>query len=153
MNYLIPILLAASFAIGCSERQQRPSDPVAGREIIELEDGKGYILKSADHHTPQIEISISKDSYGIAQLSDDGNPPIVIRMEGGIIELIHSRVEDGNEITVTDEDGDGLADLRLILPQDKAQRRQAKIEDITHQFSERKRKQRDGGEQDESLRP
>jgi hypothetical protein len=153
MNYLIPILLAVSLAIGCSDSQQRRTDPAAGREIIELEDGKGYILKSADHHTPQIEISVSKDSYGIAQLSNDGNPPIVIRMESGTIKVIHSRVEDGNEIMISDEDGDGLADVRMVWPKDETQRRQAKLEDITHQFSERKQKQKAEGEKDEPLNP
>jgi hypothetical protein len=64
---------------------------------------------------------------------------MVIRMESGMIEAIYSRVEDGNEITVIDENGDGLADSRMFLPQDKAKRQQTRLEDVTHRFTKRKR--------------
>ena len=142
------MLLVASFVGACSKQEKRRKDPVAGREIIELEDGKGYILKSKGHRVPQIEISISENYFGIAQLSSDdsGIPPITIMSKDGVIEVSRSWIENGNEVIVTDEDGDGLADYRMILPQEKSTGNRAKIEDVSHQFTQRKPKGKPKGE-------
>ncbi|WP_018969076.1 hypothetical protein [Rubritalea marina] len=155
MKLLIHVLLIASFAGACSKQEESRKDPVAGREIIELEDGKGYILKSKDRHVPQIEISISENYFGIAQLSSDGSgiPPITIMSKDGVIEVSRSWIENGNEVIVTDEDGDGLADYRMIIPHDRSTGNRGKIEDISHQFTQRKPKGKTKGEQDAAGQP
>jgi hypothetical protein len=137
-------LLTAS----CNQKKVNPKDPVGGREIISLDDGKVYILKLNNRQVPQIELSISKDQFGIAQLSSDGTgvPPITVLSREGVIEVSRSWIEDGNEITVTDTDGDGLADYRLIIPRDKSTGEKPRIEDIVHQFSKREHKGKSNGE-------
>ena len=143
-------MFVAMLVASCNQKKLNPKDPVGGREIINLDDGKVYILKSKDHNAPQIEISISKDKFGIAQLSSDGTgvPPITVESKGGVIEVTRSRIEHGNEIIVTDKDGNGLADYRLIIPREKSKGEKPRIEDISHQFSKREPKAKPNGEQD-----
>lgn len=140
MKPLLLVLFLSFLVGGCVRKKQNPRDPVAGREIIELENGRGYILKAKSHLAPQIEISISKNYFSIAQLSSDGSgvPPITIESKAGTLKTVRSWIEDSNEVLVTDEDGDGLADQRMIVSRNRASNRKIQIEDITHQFSEQK---------------
>ena len=122
-------------SVSCS--RVKKVDPVGGREIIELEDGKTYILKSAAHSSPQLEISISADSYGIAELSSDGTgvSPYTIELKSGKRELSRSYIENGSEVIVMDENGDGIADQRMIIDRSATSPTRPKIEDISVSYS------------------
>jgi hypothetical protein len=136
MKLFITLLLLLIPLIGFGEEKEGKIDPVGGREIIELDEDKAYIITSGDWKY-QIELTIDKNGYGIAQLSNDGTgvPPIVIISEDGKIQTIRSfpskegKIE--KEIVINDEDGDGLPESRMTLERVDGSTKKIKMEELS----------------------
>ena len=136
MKFQITLLLALIPLIGFGEEKEKKVDPVGGREIIELDEGKAYIITSGDWKF-QIELTFDKNGYGIAQLSNDGTgvPPIVVISEDGKIQTIRSfpskEGKTEKEIVINDEDGDGLPESRMTLEREDGETKKVKLEELS----------------------
>ena len=130
MKIYTTLLLALIPVLGFCEEKEKKVDPVGGREIIELDEGKTYILTSGEWKY-QIELTIEKDGYGIAQLSKEGFPPITIISEEGVIQTTRTKKEGNKEISIIDEDGDGLPEGRMTLVTEEGKTKKIILEDLT----------------------
>lgn len=136
MKFHLTLLLALIPLLGFSEEKEKKVDPVGGREIIELDQGKVYIITSGESKY-QIELTIDEHGYGIAQLSNDGTgvPPIVIMAKDGKIQTIRSfPSKEGKrekEIIISDDDGDGLPESRMTLEKEDGSTKRAKLEELS----------------------
>ncbi len=132
--YITTFLLLA--AILTAEEPEKKVDPVGGREIIELDEGKAYIVTSGDWNY-QLEVTIEENGYGIAQLSNDGTgiPPVVVISEGKKIETTRHFIYEDKEVVIMDRDCDGLPELRMTLYKKEGKTTRVKLEDLTIQAS------------------
>ena len=136
MKIYITLLLALIPLAGCCEKTEKKVDPLGGREIIELDQGKAYIITSGEWMY-QIELSFEKNGYGIAQLSNDGTgvPPFTLISEGDKIDVSRSFIETAGGITketvIMDRDSDGLPELRMILYRKEGKTFRTTLEKLT----------------------
>lgn len=112
-----PLTLVLLFS--CCKEKELEVDAVAGRPMIQLDEGKPYILHTKNGGY-QIEITINRDGYGIVQLANDGTgePPILISSENNNITTMRTLVDlKKNGLVssvISDNDGDGLPESRMV---------------------------------------
>lgn len=127
------LLLVAALT---ADEPEKKVDPVGGREIIELDEGKSYIITSGEWDY-QIELTFEKNGYGIAQLSNDGTgtPPFTLISEENKIDVSRSFIEtEGGvvkETVIMDRDGDGLPELRMTLYRRAGRTFRTTLEELT----------------------
>ncbi len=136
MKFHAPLLLALIPLLGFAEEKEKKVDSVGGREIIELDSGKAYIITSGEWKY-QIELSFEENGYGIAQLSNDGTgvPPFTLISEENKIDVsrffIKTEGEVVKEIVIVDRDGDGLPELRMTLYRKEGKLVRSMLEELT----------------------
>lgn len=136
MKFHTSLLLALIPLLGFAEEKEKKVDPVGGREVIELDEGKAYIITSGKWNY-QIELTFEKNGYGIAQLSNDGTgtPPFTLISEENKIDVSRSFIEtEGGvvkETVIMDRDSDGLPELRMTLYRKEGRTFRTTLEELT----------------------
>ena len=135
-SYNILLLIVIPWFVSC-EKEEQKVDPVAGRPMIELDEGVPYILHTKNGAF-QIELTIQKHGYGMVQLSNDGTgePPVMVYAEKNRIATSRTLIEQQGETKKTSviSDEDGLPESRMITHWRNGAMTRIKREDLSVQF-------------------
>ena len=156
MKPSVIVLASLISLISCSPESPRRDESIDQEQIIELDDGGSYIIRSKNSPIPQLVISITGNSYTIAQLPNNSpwSPPVVIRSDDGNISVARCFERDGAEIHLLDEDADGFPEMRLTIPDQQVQSaRKPLIETISYTFTPATTSGQDAAEQGAAANP
>ena len=135
MKIYLYLLIGITFSCILSAHDEKKKiDPVGGREIVELDEGRAYILTDKNWNT-QLEISITDKDFGICMLTDKGKIiPFTVLAEDGTITTSRAFGNKKVETSYLDRDGDGLPEIKMTLDR-SGDEIQVKVEDIHYTFT------------------